>query len=361
MILPERSRAQVVRERGPSTERARSTERYAESRHRAGMTQRRPPPLALPDRAFARPLTLTAARRLGVSRRELAGPLWQPLATGVVGWFGLDPHDPMTRIRALALRLPAGTVLGGWAALHVHGVTELDGIAGPAGRRLVPVLVHTGRRSRVRPGPGIVVDRSALAGGDVVEVDGLLVTSAARACFDIMRRDGVEEGIVAGDAACRALGVRPAELVAFVDARPGTPGVPLARVAASLVEPGSASGPESRLRYVWVVEAGLSRPLVNPVLVDDWGRMLGVPDLLDDEAGFVGEYDGSHHRALRQHTADNAREETFEQANLIVVRATAIDLWPGRAGLVRRLREGHHRGLGRDRGRDRWGLRRHGS
>ncbi len=92
-------------------------------------------------------------------------------------------------------------------------------------------------------------------------------------------------------------------------------------------------------------------------MVDEWGQLLGMPDLLDDDAGFVVEYDGAHHRALRQHTSDNAREEGFERAGLIVVRATAIDLWPRRAELVRRLRDGHARGLARDRTQDRWGLR----
>jgi hypothetical protein len=92
-------------------------------------------------------------------------------------------------------------------------------------------------------------------------------------------------------------------------------------------------------------------------VVDEWGHLLGMPDLLDEAAGFVVEYDGAHHRALGQNTSANAREERFERVGLIVVRATAIDLWPRRAELVRRLRDGHARGMARDRGRDRWRLR----
>jgi len=79
---------------------------------------------------------------------------------------------------------------------------------------------------------------------------------------------------------------------------------------------------------------------------------VGEPDLLDVEAATVGEYDGSQHRELRQHTSDNVREEGFERLNLTVVRATALDLWPHRAQLLGRLRDGWQRGDRRDRSRD---------
>jgi hypothetical protein len=311
----------------------------------------------LPDWAVQRPIGLETARHLGLTRHELSGPLWQPLGRGVRGWCGLDPMDAMTRIHLLAAQLPAGVAIGGWAALLVRGALELDGTTGP-GSRPQPVLVHVWPHGRVRPRAGIIVDRSALSASDVGEVDGLLVTSSIRACFDIMCRDGVEEGLVAADIAARMTGLQPDELARYVVAQRGVAGVPKARLCAPLVDPRAASGPESRLRYVWLVEAGLPRPLVNVAVVDEWGRLLGMPDLLDDAAGLVVEYDGGYHRALRQHTSDNAREEGFERAGLIVVRATAIDLWPRRAELVRRLRDAHARGLARDRGRDRWGLRR---
>ena len=312
----------------------------------------------LPDRAVQAPVGLETARALGLTRHELAGPLWQPMGRGVRGWCGLDGRDPMTRIRAVAAQLPAGVAIGGWAALNVHGVHDLDGTSGPGGGRRLPVLVHPGPRSRVRPRAGIIVDRSVLSAADVCEVGGLLVTSAVRACFDVMRRDGIEEGLVAGDAAGRMIALSPEVVRAYVGAHPRVTGVPGARVCAALLDPRSASNPESRLRHVWSVAAGLPRPLVNPEVVDLWGQLLGMPDLLDEFAGFVVEYDGAHHRALHRHTADNAREEGFERAGLIVVRATAIDLWPRRPELVRRLRDGRARGLARDRDKDRWALRR---
>lgn len=127
---------------------------------------------------------------------------------------------------------------------------------------------------------------------------------------------------------------------------------------AHLVDGRAASPPESRLRYVWVVEAGLPVPLVNATVVDEGGFVAGKPDLLVLEAAAVGEYDGAQHRELAAHTADNAREEGFERLNIVVARATSIDLWPGRRRLVVRLLDAHGRGMARDVSRDRWGWRR---
>jgi hypothetical protein len=95
---------------------------------------------------------------------------------------------------------------------------------------------------------------------------------------------------------------------------------------------------------------------VNPTVLDCDGSFLGRPDLLDEAAGLVGEYDGEEHRLLDRHTADNVREEAFEATNLVVTRATAIDLWPQRRRLVHRLVERRAAGMSRDRSRDRWVL-----
>lgn len=108
------------------------------------------------------------------------------------------------------------------------------------------------------------------------------------------------------------------------------------------------------MRVVWIATAELPAPLVNVGVRDRTGLLLGVPDLLDEASGLVGEYDGAHHRTLQNHTADNVREERLEEHNLTVVRATALDLYVRRAGLVTRLRHGYERACARDRSRDRW-------
>ena len=317
----------------------------------------RVPIAPLPDDAVRRPLLTAALRELGVSRREIDGPLWQRLGRGVHAWHGLAGDDPDLRIQTVGATQPSGAVIGGWAALRALGVTALDGRSGPGSDRLVPVLVHVGPRGRSRPTPTLHVDRGVLRDEDLLEHDGLLVMRPTAACVSIARRYGVEEGLVAADAAVGAGLTCADELRGYVARRRGTRGIPAARTVADLVDGCAASPPESRLRFVWVVEAGLPRPLVNPSVVTEDGVFVGKPDLLGLDAGLVAEYDGAHHRDLRQHTADNAREEGFERLNLVVVRATALDLWPRRPDLVRRLRWAHRQGTSRDRGRDRWGLR----
>lgn len=306
----------------------------------------------LPDRAVQAPIRTTALRSMGVSRRETDGPLWQSLAHGVRGWAGLDAVDPDVRIRTLVESQPAGVVLGGWMALRVSGLTVMDGLAGPAGGSLVPGLVHVGPAGRTRPRPLVHVHRGELDPDEIVEIDGLRVLSGTAAVVGIAQRYGIEEGLVAADAAWRAGLTDRQRLRTYVAGLTGARGVRGARTVVELADPRAVSPPESRLRFIWVVEACLPVPLVNPTVVDLDGFVVGEPDLLDPEAAYVGEYDGAHHRELTRHTDDNTREEGFEALNLTVGRATVLDIWPGRARLVRRLRAGHLRGLARDRRKD---------
>lgn len=269
----------------------------------------------------------------------------------------LASGDTRVRLEAVRRLLPCDVPLGGWAALRWLGVDALDGRTGPAGARLLPITVCTGPVGRLRACRGFVVDRSTLLDVDVVEHDGVLVTAAERSCLDVMRYFGAEEGLVAADATVRAGLTTRDRLTEALARMSGLKGVPRARLAVPLVDGRAESGPESRLRYVWVVEASLPVPLVNPVVVDLDGRFVARADLVDPEAGTVGEYDGSQHRELAQHTADNVREEDLEGLNLEVTRSTSLDLWPHRSRLVTRLRVAHRRGTQRDRGKDAWGLR----
>lgn len=322
---------------------------------RVGRVPRRP---SQPGRPVTGPVTLADAERLAVTRYELSTARWTRLGRGVRLPAHLSAADPDHRITAVLAELASWAVLGGWAALRWQGVGALDGRTGPGGHDLVPVLVHAGPRRHLRARASIVVDRSTIPDDDVVKVRGVWVTRPVRAVFDEACRRGAEEGVVAGDAAWRAGRLTGPDVEAYVASQSRARGLPAARVAAPLLSPHAKSAPESRLRYVWVVEAGLPVPLVNPLLVTADGEVAGEPDLLDVEAATVGEYDGSQHRDLRQHTSDNVREEGFEGLNLTVVRATALDLWPHRAQLVGRLRAGWQRGDSRDRSRDRFGVRR---
>jgi hypothetical protein len=132
-------------------------------------------------------------------------------------------------------------------------------------------------------------------------------------------------------------------------------GVGQARSAAARADPAARSTWESRLRVFYVVDLGLPRPEVNKPIFDKRdGRLIGLGDLLDEEAGTVLEFDGRHHRWRRQHNADNVREGDFEGLGLIVTRADSLDLTEQRPRLARRIRSARERGLNRDRSKDLW-------
>lgn len=294
------------------------------------------------------PRTYRAALDTGLSATELRGPLWEKPWRGVRIWAGTD-MTPQLRARSAGLLLPddGGTgAVGGWGAAHLLGATEIDGLA-PNGVTPLPVPLYPTHRLRRRR--GIVLWRSELSADDVVVADGVRVTSPVRTAFDLGRRArGLRDCVVTLDQVLRCLDLPLGQLVEYTATHRRWRGVPLLRGAFPLVNPRSRSRPESRLRLVWLLDAGLPPPQVNPELSDGRGRLLGLPDLLDETTGLVGEYDGGQHRELANHTSDNVREEAFEREGLTVVRATSLDL--GKHQLVRRLRAGHADAARRPRG-----------
>ncbi|MGN6129080.1 MAG: hypothetical protein ACTHOK_01930, partial [Nocardioidaceae bacterium] len=104
-------------------------------------------------------------------------------------------------------------------------------------------------------------------------------------------------------------------------------GVPLARAALGLVDESSRSPRETDVRLVWELDAGLPRPLCNRDVYDArTGRLLGVADLIDPEAGVVGEFDGGEHSGAGRRSRDAARDGAFRDHGLEVFRVTAVDL-----------------------------------
>ena len=168
-------------------------------------------------------------------------------------------------------------------------------------------------------------------------VRGVPCTPVRRALFDEMRlSESLEDAVVAMDMAAAAGVVSISRMTRYVEAHAGWDGVPLARQALDWADEDSKSPQETRYRLVWQREAGLPRPLVNQPIFSLTGRLLGYPDLLDVEAGLVGEYDGDDHRRAFRHSKDVSREDLFRRVDLEVTRATSYDL-RDRPALARRI------------------------
>lgn len=289
----------------------------------------------------------------GVSAAELRGELWRRPLHGTHALSMSDARSPVQRIAEAASVLPDDGALSGWASAFLQGAADLDGRSWDGS--LQPVLMALPPERQVRR-RGIRTIRGALAESDLREADGLVVTSPARACFDLMRLSTLEDAVVGIDAMLRAKTAALEDVGEYVAEHAGWKGVPVARTAFALSDGRAASCPESRFRVLWVVEAGLPRPAVNVAVYSPSGLLIGVPDLLDEETGLTGEYDGAFHRELRRHTDDNIREERFESHGLIVVRATALDVMYRRRQTVARLRDAYRRARRRNRHQDRWTL-----
>ena len=258
------------------------------------------------------------------------------------------------RILDLAPLVPATGALTGWAAAHVHGVDQLDG-RDPDSMDLLPITVELGRDLGRASTDRVVYRREHLPGRDRLTRHGLRVTTPLRAAFDGARlAHDLVEAVAFLDQVTHVLPVTVAELADW--ARPGgrwtgmissdarwrwpIPPRPTLGVAAAHVRHAPRRPP---------------RLQVNQPVFDLEENFLGIPDLLDPEAGLVLEFDGQDHRLRRQHRADNLREEKLEVVNLTVCRVDSLDLRQP-VPLVERLRARRAQGLARDRSKDRWTL-----
>ena len=290
------------------------------------------------------------------SKSQLRGPKWRRSSHGryVPPEVELPPEQ---RIAEAAALLPGHGALGGWAAAYWHGVRLLDG-GGRSGRAPAPVLLCLGAQGKIRGRAHITPSRDRLPCEDVVLVRGLPTTTPLRTAFDGARLAAdLREAVVFVDMMLTTRLISWESLSAYVDDHPGWQGIQQARDACVLAVRGSRSPPETRVRMVWVLDAGLPTPLVNrEVFAAHDGRLLGIPDCLEQKSATALEYDGDDHRDLENHTQDNVREELLEDHGLAVVRVARLDLAGARDRLVHRMIRTHVRQLGRNLSGDRWTL-----
>lgn len=311
----------------------------------------------VPEALVSRPARRAEAIGRGISSAELSGPLWDRPYRGVVSWRAAATDDTWWRICAAAQLLPEGGCVGGWAAANWQGVRMLDGVRWTDSRP-APVLLNLPPHTQLRRRPGIAPFRGAQPAPPIV-VAGLPVAPLAEAVYqELCRASCLVEGVVVMDMGISERTGDPhtslADIAALVDSRPGARGIRRARAAIGLACNRSANPQETRTRMLWRMDAALPPPEVNCPIFDLDGQLLGIADLFEPASGTVTEYDGSGHRAAAAHTEDNDREERFERHNLTVVRVTDIDLRRKPRRTVARMRDGHRRGLARDRGKDRW-------
>ncbi len=303
-------------------------------------------PVCNKPRGLVRPVPIDPAGVRGPTPGQARGPRWRQSSYGLYVPADVDEHVPEQRILERSVLLPATGAVTGWASLRYFGGNFFDGLQ-PDGRTERPVPLVAGPRQARRPRAGVRWLQDRLDRTEVwIRHAGVPCTEVRRACFDEMRLAGdLGAAVGALDMAAAAELTSILRMRAYVDLHPSWTGVPLAREALDLADENSRSPRETELRLVWVLDAGLPRPLVNQDVFDRvTGRLLGVADLLDPVAGLVGEFDGGEHAGAVRRSRDARRDGLFRDHGLEVFRVTAVDL-ADRRTVVERAHAARRRAL----------------
>jgi hypothetical protein len=250
--------------------------------------------------------------------------------------------------KAAAPSLSSRTV-GAWLWSGRHGI-----IAGRAAAALHGALwVNAATSIELigrggRPPMGVVVRNERIDGDEVVDVDGMAVTSPARTALDLARHLPRACAVAHLDALARATGVRDEDALSLAGRYPRARGLRRSEVALDLMDAGAQSPKESWLRLV-LIDAGFARPRTQ-IRVSD-GFNTAFLDLGWDEPKIGMDYDGEHHRSDRRtYVYDIGRNELVlgegwldihvvaEHSPRFIIRR-ALDAFTGR-GYALRLRSG---------------------
>jgi hypothetical protein len=276
-----------------------------------------------------RPFRGSDAVRAGrVTWGVLTGPGFRRVGSDTYVAAGA-PDDARTRVLAAAVRGGRSAVVTGWSACVIQGIDVV-----PRPEPAVEMAVHD---RQIRPEPGLVVRRQYLADEDVVEVDGVRVTTPLRTAFDLATRTGLVDAVVAADGLGRYGGFTGADLETMARRQPGARGVRRVRRVAELMDPRSESPMETRTRLV-VVLGGLPVPELQHEVFDEY-RFIARIDMAWVEFRVALEYDGRDHAVDDRRGRDLDRREELRRAGWEVIVVTARQVLRRPEWVVARVRE----------------------
>lgn len=208
-------------------------------------------------------------------------------------WRPADAVEDLAgRCAALLSICPEGTVIAGVAAARLHGLW-LPSLNDPPIEVILRRDAQVPRRHAGSRRREVRARRRTLRPGEIVNVDGLPVTSEARTWLDLAETLSMPDLIAAGDSALRGAATL-ADLGAVLAQAFHRRGVVRGRAALKLLDARSRSRPESHLRYA-LVSSGLPAPEVNKAIYTNTGEWLAEPDLHYGEARLALEYNGADH------------------------------------------------------------------
>ena len=287
------------------------------------------------------PVRVDRAGLSGPTPRNVRGLGWRASSRGLFVAASVDADHPDQRVCEAAAVLPAYGGVTGWGGLAWGGAKYFTGVAPGGGRRPVVLAVMHGE---IRNQPGILVTSERLPPRDLTTHDGLAITTHVRSvCFEIRYARSDREAVVILDMAMMDDLVSIDEVTAYVATLNGWIGVGRCRLALALADENSWSPMETRFRWIWVVVAELPKPLCNQPVFDLHGHHIGTPDLIDVEAGLVGEFEGGLHLEGRRRGKDLAKEAAYRKVGLEYVVMVAADRRSPETTIVPRLLEARRR------------------
>lgn len=188
-------------------------------------------------------------------------------------------------------------------------------------------VVHVGTQDEGshRRRPNVVHRRMQVLPEEIVLIDGIQVTSAARTFLDLAARLPVHHLVAVGDSVLRDHAVSPAELRVILNHRIRYPGKVRARQTIPLLSPLAESPQESRTRALLHL-AGLPKPQPQLIVRSPGGTIVARVDLGYEDRRLAIEYDGDHHRSVERYRRDAARRTTLRELGWYVIEVTAPDL-----------------------------------
>jgi very-short-patch-repair endonuclease len=263
----------------------------------------------------------------GVTETALAGRVrrgnWERVLPRVFV-VGVDPLDPVVRVRSAWLWAGEDCVIGGEAAAWWLGIRTDPPM-------LVDIWVPPHRRMSHQP--NVRVRRGTVDATEQIFRNRIVVTAPERTCLDLARA-GREDRL---EVALRKRRTTPAQLDQSVALGRGRRGQVRARRAADEVTDNPWSKPERLVQNLFRT-AGITGWQANhPVLVRGGVRY---PDFLFKDIKLILEIDGREHHGSREaFEADRRRQNQLVEAGWTILRFTATQVTdePGEVtALVRR-------------------------
>jgi hypothetical protein len=291
-----------------------------------------------------RPFTSAEARELGVRYVDLRALVQSGLLVHPIRGVYASPAMPDSlelRIAILKLVVPKDCVVTDRTAAWLWGAQM---ILAPGDHLEVPkVSVFCPPGLRLRNGLADSGERR-FDPGDVVEIDGLLVTAQLRTACDLGRLLHRDQAVAALDS-MTALNAFTLDALAAATVRfKGYRGVVQLRTLVLIVDPRAQSPGESILRLRWL-DTGLPRPECQVEVETPWGAPYAI-DIGLPELKFGGEYDGEEFHGPEQREHDEERREwLWTDRGWMIEVARREHIHGPRQDIQLRLRRGYEEAL----------------